>query len=70
MSKWEESLGYLGRQCIFEDSVHADLHLLAQALKAAQLFVQQPCSNPSEYPERLGKAPTQKCGYLQEFCKL
>jgi hypothetical protein len=51
MCKGEESLGYLGRQCIFEDSVHADLHLLAQALRAAQQFVQQPCSNPSEYPE-------------------
>jgi hypothetical protein len=32
--------------------------------------VQQPCSNPSKSPERLGKAPTKKCGGLQQFCKL
>ena len=31
--------------------------------------MQQPCSNPSESPERLRNAPTQKCGDFQQFCK-
>jgi hypothetical protein len=33
-------------------------------------FVQQPCSNPSKYPETLRKAPYSKYGDLQAFCKL
>src|SRR5215212_10677425 len=32
--------------------------------------VQQPCSNPSKYPETPGKATTQKYGYFQVLCKL
>jgi hypothetical protein len=31
--------------------------------------VQQPCSNPSESPERLRHAPTHKYGDFQQFCK-
>ena len=33
-------------------------------------FVQQPCSNPSKYPETLRKALTQEYVYFQVFCKL
>ena len=32
--------------------------------------VQQPCSNPSKSPERLGNESTQKYVDLQQFCKL
>jgi hypothetical protein len=32
--------------------------------------VQQPCSNPSKTPERLGKASKTKNLYLQVFCRL
>ena len=32
--------------------------------------VQQPCSNPSKSPEKLGKAPMSEYDDLQEFCKL
>ena len=35
-----------------------------------KIQTQQPCSNPSKYPERLRKARTQKYGDLQAFCKL
>src|SRR5215203_2132852 len=35
-----------------------------------RIQTQRVCSNPSKYPERLRKARTQKCGYLQAFCKL
>ena len=33
-------------------------------------YVQQPCSNPSEYPEILRKLAAREYAYLQEFCKL
>jgi hypothetical protein len=42
-------------------------------LRTSQLrtaVVQQPCSNPSKYPEMLGKASTWKYDNLQEFCNL
>jgi hypothetical protein len=32
--------------------------------------VQQPCSNPGEYPETLRKGSRQEYALLQEFCKL
>src|SRR5919205_2024438 len=32
--------------------------------------VQQPCSNPSKYPESLGKASSIKYADLQAFCRL
>jgi hypothetical protein len=32
--------------------------------------VQQPCSNPSESPEMLGKVMTRDSAHLQEFCIL
>jgi hypothetical protein len=34
------------------------------------IFVQQPCSNPSKYPDTLRKALTQEYIYFQVFCKL
>jgi len=34
------------------------------------MYVQQPCSNPSKSPEKLGIASTQKYGCLREICKL
>jgi hypothetical protein len=39
---------------------------LAQALKAAQQFVQQPCSNPSEYPENSGIPRLPKFSYFSQ----
>ena len=33
-------------------------------------YVQQPCSNPDEYPETLRKASYKKYLYLQGFCEL
>jgi uncharacterized metal-binding protein len=35
-----------------------------------ETLVQQPCSNPSKYPETLRKASTRKYSDLQVFCKL
>jgi len=33
-------------------------------------FVQQPCSNPGEFPELPGKTSRHEYGYLREFCNL
>jgi hypothetical protein len=39
-------------------------------LDGLRLPVQQPCINPSKYPESLRKALLRECGYLQVFCNL
>jgi hypothetical protein len=36
----------------------------------ALMSVQQPCSNPSKYPEMPGNVSLQEYGNLQAFCKL
>ena len=35
-----------------------------------RVLVQQPCSNPDEYPEKWGKVSSSKYAHLQQFCKL
>ncbi len=34
------------------------------------LCVQQPCSNPDEYPENLGEPPRRECANFRDFAKL
>jgi hypothetical protein len=43
------------------------LGLTALGLAGYALCVQQPCSNPGQCPENLGKLSEREYGYLQEF---